>query len=257
MGSSFPTVTRRYARPYPTGDQIRERGKNLNAVTEGETYSDLWMDDLIYATTIHASNHLRANGNLDGYVVFVVILVYGVDPLFRRMLNKLLMRGLFDLEIPPEQSNRWMTRLTRYTTTMGIKLFSYIESLWETAEKDQKLQNDHTRKIRELEHKTLVQGRALEDQDDMIRKLCAIIKKQEKAMDVLTAKIIHLETVNDDNGERLNNFSYRLGVLALPQQVRELRSNLLVFDLICPHLGSTCSVFSGVASYSSFLSVFD
>ena len=82
MGSSFPTVTCRYARPYPTGDQIRERGKNLNAVTEGEMYSNLWMDDLIYATTIHTSNHLHANGNLDGYIVLVVILVCGADPLF-------------------------------------------------------------------------------------------------------------------------------------------------------------------------------
>ena len=173
------------------------------------------------------------------------------------MLNELLMRGLFNLEIPPEQSNRWMTRLTCYTATVGTELFSYVESLWETAEKDRKSQNDHTRKIRELEYKTLVQGRALEDQDDMIRKLSAIIEKQEKAMDVLTVKIIHLETVNDDNGERLNNFSYCLGVLELPQQVKELGLNLLVFDLICPHLGSTCSVFSGVASHSSFVSVFD
>ena len=82
MGSSFPTVTCRYACPYLTGDQIQERGKNLNAVTEGETYSDLWMDDLIYATAIHASNHLRTNGNLDGYVAFVVILMFGVDSLF-------------------------------------------------------------------------------------------------------------------------------------------------------------------------------
>ena len=82
MGSSFSTVTRRYAHPYPTGDQIWERGKNLNAVTEGETYSNLWMDNLIYATATHASNHLRANGNLDGYVMFVVILVHGVDSLF-------------------------------------------------------------------------------------------------------------------------------------------------------------------------------
>ena len=40
-------------------------------------------------------------------------------------------------------------------------------------------------------------------------------------MEVLTAKIIHLETMNNDNGEWLNNFSYRLGVLELPQQVRE------------------------------------
>ena len=173
------------------------------------------------------------------------------------MLNELLMRGLFDSEIPPEQSNRWMTRLTCYTATVGTKLLSYVESSWETAEKDWKLQNDHTRKIRELEHKTLVQGRALEDQDDMIRKLSAIIEKQEKAMDVLTMKVIHLETMNDDNGEWLNNFSYRLGVLELPQQVRELGSNPLVFDLICPHLGSTCSVFSGMASHSSFISVID
>ena len=82
MGSSFPTVTRQYACPYLTGDQIWERGKNLNAVTEGETYSDLWMDDLIYATAIHTSNHLRANGNLDGYIVFIVILVCGADLLF-------------------------------------------------------------------------------------------------------------------------------------------------------------------------------
>ena len=83
--------------------------------------------------------------------------------------------------------------------------------------------------------KTLVQGHALEDQDDMIRKLSAIVEKQEKAMDVLTAKIIHLETVNDDNGERLNSFSYCLGVLELPQQVRESGSNPLVFDLFRPH----------------------
>ena len=192
MGSSFPTVTRWYTHPYPTGDQIRERGKNLNTMTEGETYSDLWMDDLIYATAIHTSNHLRSNGNLDGYVVFIVILMYGVDPLFCRMLNELLMRGLFDPEIPPEQSNCWMTRLTRYTATVGTELFSYVESLWETAEKDWKLQNDHTRKICELECKTLVQGRALEDQDDMIHKLSGIVEKQEKAMDVLTTKIIHL-----------------------------------------------------------------
>ena len=104
----------------------------------------------------------------------------------------MLMRGLFDPEIPPEQSNRWMTCLTCYTATIGTKLFSYIESLWETAEKDRKLQNDHTRKICELERKTLVQGRALEDQDNMIHKLSGIVEKQEKAMDVLTTKIIHL-----------------------------------------------------------------
>lgn len=73
MMSASPTVTRQYAQPYPTGDQIWERGKNISAVTDGETFSDLWMDDLVYATTIHASHHLRANGNLDGYVVFGVL----------------------------------------------------------------------------------------------------------------------------------------------------------------------------------------
>ena len=90
----------------------------------------------------------------------------------------------------------------------------------------------------------------------MIHKLSGIVEKQEKAMDVLTMKIIYLETVNDNNGERLNN-SYRLGVLELPQQVRESGSNPLVFDLIRPHLGSTCSAFSGMASHSSFVSVFN
>jgi hypothetical protein len=74
MELAFPTITRCYAQPYPTGDQIRERGKNCNAVTDGETFSDLWMDDLIYATAIHASHHLCANGNLDGYVVTVDVL---------------------------------------------------------------------------------------------------------------------------------------------------------------------------------------
>jgi hypothetical protein len=68
MVSSFPTTTHRYVQPYPTGDQIQERGKNISAITDGETFSDLWMDDLIYATAIHASHHLCANGNLDGYV---------------------------------------------------------------------------------------------------------------------------------------------------------------------------------------------
>ena len=121
MGSSFPTVTHWYACPYLTGDQIWERGKNLNAVTKGETFSDLWMDDLIYATAVHASHHLRTNRNLDGYVVTVVVLVFGVDPSCYRMLNKLLMRGLFDPEIPPEHSNCWMTRLTRYTATVGVR----------------------------------------------------------------------------------------------------------------------------------------
>jgi hypothetical protein len=74
MVSAFPTVTRQYAQPYPTGDQIRERGKNINAMTDGETFSDLWMDNLIYATAIHASHHLCGNGNLDGYVVIVDVL---------------------------------------------------------------------------------------------------------------------------------------------------------------------------------------
>jgi uncharacterized coiled-coil protein SlyX len=151
----------------------------------------------------------------------------GIDLPYCRMLNELLMRGLFNLEIPPEQSNHWMTHLTCYTATVGTKLFSYIESLWETAEKDWKLQNDHTRKICKLEHKVLTQERALEDHDDLICKLSTIIEKQEKAIGVLTAKIIHLESTDDDNGERLNNHSYCLRVLELPHQVRELRSNPL------------------------------
>jgi hypothetical protein len=75
MELAFLTTTRRYAMPYPTGDQIQERGKNISAVTDGETFSDLWMDDLIYATTIHASHHLCGNRNLDGYVVTVDVLV--------------------------------------------------------------------------------------------------------------------------------------------------------------------------------------
>jgi hypothetical protein len=74
MELAFLTVTCRYAQPYPAGDQIRERGKNHSAVTDGEMFSDLWMDDLIYATAIHASHHLCANGNLDGYVVTVDVL---------------------------------------------------------------------------------------------------------------------------------------------------------------------------------------
>jgi hypothetical protein len=74
LESAFPTITRHYAQPYPTRDQIWERGKNYSAVTNGETFSDLWMDDLIYATAIHASHHLCANGNLDGYVVTVDVL---------------------------------------------------------------------------------------------------------------------------------------------------------------------------------------
>jgi hypothetical protein len=67
----------------------------------------------------------------------------------------------------------------------------------------------------------------LEDHDDMVHKLSMIVEKQEKAMEVLTAKIIHLESMDDNNRERLNNHSYRLGVMELPQQVRESRSNPL------------------------------
>jgi hypothetical protein len=74
MMSSFLTKTCRYACPYPTGDQIQERGKNVSAVTSGETFSDLWMDDLVYATTIHATHHLCANGNLDRYIVITDVL---------------------------------------------------------------------------------------------------------------------------------------------------------------------------------------
>jgi uncharacterized coiled-coil protein SlyX len=94
---------------------------------------------------------------------------------------------------------------------------SYVEFLWETTEKD--------RKICELEHKIMIQGHALEDQDNMICN--RIIEKQEKALEVLTAKIIHLETGDNDNGERLNNHSSCLGYLEMPQPVRESRSNLV------------------------------
>jgi hypothetical protein len=95
----------------------------------------------------------------------------------------------------------------------------------------------------------------------MIHKLSGIIEKQEKALDVLTVKIIHLEMVEDDVGTRLNNHSYCLGVLESPQPVRELRPDSLVLDLILSLLGSLCPVSSGVwyhavfsrmASYSSF-----
>jgi hypothetical protein len=82
----------------------------------------------------------------------------GADLPLYRMLNELLMRGLFDLEIPPEQSNHWMTRLTCYTATIGTELLSYVKSLWETAKKDRKLQNNHTRKICKSECKVLTQG---------------------------------------------------------------------------------------------------
>ena len=63
-------------------------------MTEGETFSDLWMDDLIYATSIHASNHLCANGNLDGYVVFVVLVVFGVDPSFLQDVERVVDEGI-------------------------------------------------------------------------------------------------------------------------------------------------------------------
>jgi hypothetical protein len=171
------------------------------------------------------------------------------------MLNELLMRGLFDPEIPPEKSNRWMTCLTHYTATVGTELFSYVESLWETAEKDHKLQNDHTRKICDLERKVLTQGQALEDQDDLLQKMMVTLEKQEKVMEVLTQKIMLLESHDDDNGERLNNHSYCLGCLELPQVVRESRSNPLVFDLIIPHLGCSCSVSFGVWDCSIFARV--
>jgi hypothetical protein len=143
------------------------------------------------------------------------------------MLNELLMRGLFNPEIPPEKSNRWMTCLTQYTATVGTELLSYVESLWETAEKDHKLQNNYTRKIWELEKKVLTRGRALEDHDDLLCKMTATLEKQEKVMEVLTQKIMLLESHNDDNRERLNNHSYHLGCLELPQVVRESRSNPL------------------------------
>jgi hypothetical protein len=79
---------------------------------------------------------------------------------------------------------------------------------------------------------TLTQGRALEDHDDLLHKLTMMLEKQEKVMEVLTQKIMLLESHDNDNGERLNNHSYRLGRLELPQQVRELRLNPFVLDLI-------------------------
>jgi hypothetical protein len=48
------------------------------------------------------------------------------------------MHGLFDLGMPLEQSNRWMTCLMCYTAVIGTKLLSYVESLWEMAKKDRK-----------------------------------------------------------------------------------------------------------------------
>jgi hypothetical protein len=64
----------------------------------------------------------------------------------------------------------------------------------------QKIQNNHGWKIHELENKVLIQGHSLEDQDNMIHKLSGIVEKQGRALDVLTAKSIHLETRDDDNG---------------------------------------------------------
>ena len=52
----------------------------------------------------------------------------------------------------------------------------------------------------------------MEDHDDMIHKLSGLIEKQEKALDTLNAKVIFLETQDNDNGERSNNHSYHLGV---------------------------------------------
>jgi hypothetical protein len=88
----------------------------------------------------------------------------------------------------------------------------------------------------------------LEDHDDLLHKMTAALEKQEKVMEVLTQKIILLESHDNDNGEWLNNHSYCLGCLELPQPVRELRSNplywisssfrLLVFHLpwsMAPH----------------------
>jgi hypothetical protein len=67
----------------------------------------------------------------------------------------------------------------------------------------------------------------LEDQDNLLRKMTVTLEKQEKVMEVLTQKIMLLENHDDDNREWLNNHSYRLGCLELPQVVRELRLNSL------------------------------
>jgi hypothetical protein len=92
----------------------------------------------------------------------------------------------------------------------------------------------------------LTQGQALEDHDDLLHKMMATLEKQEKVMEVLTQKIMLLESHDNDNGEQLNNHSYHLGCLELPQRVRESRSNPFVLDLISPHLGCSCSVSLGV-----------
>jgi hypothetical protein len=94
----------------------------------------------------------------------------------------------------------------------------------------------------------------------MIYKLSRIVEKQGKAMDVLTVKIIHLETCDNDNGERLNNHSYHLGCLELPQLVRELGSNScigsdsLFLDSLCSVSSGVwdCTFFTRMASYSCF-----
>jgi hypothetical protein len=95
----------------------------------------------------------------------------------------------------------------------------------------------------------------LEDHDDLLWKMMASLEKQEKVMEVLTQKIMLLESHDDDNGERLNNQSYRIGCLEQSQQVRESRSNPFVFDLIVPHLGCSCSISSGVWDSSVFTRV--
>ena len=218
---------------YPSGDQIREREKNIGTVTNGETFSDLWMDNLIYTTTIHASHHLCANRNLDGYRVVVYLLMcwWYWSPHFAGCCTSYWCVGSL-IQMPSEQLNHWMICMTCYTTVVNTELFSYVESLWETAEKDRKIQNDHRQKIQELKNKLLIQGCSLEDHKDIIHKLSGIVKKQEKALNVLTAEIIYLETWDDNNGERLNNHSYCLGVLESSQLVRELGSNSWWLDLI-------------------------
>jgi hypothetical protein len=113
----------------------------------------------------------------------------------------------------------------------------------------------------------------LEDHDDLLCKLTTTLEKQEKVMEVLTQKIMLLESHDNDNGERLNNHSYCLGVMEQSQQVRELGSNPFMLDLILPHVGclcsvslgvwdcaihtrmATCSSFSQLASFASFVHV--
>jgi hypothetical protein len=134
------------------------------------------------------------------------------------------MHGLFNPEMPPKWSNHLMTQMTCYTAVIGTKLFSYIESLWETAEKDQKIQNDHGQKICKFKNKLLIQGHLLEDHKDMICKLSRIIKKQEKVLDMLTTKSIYLEGAEQDHEEWLMKKYNCLGNLEV-QLMRELGSN--------------------------------